>query len=382
MSDFLPVLAAGFIILAALFLLFGGLQIGPAPQRGAGVGEEEAPLPPPVSGIVGYPQQGMRDIPIANSFSVSFESGEKPVASLRNSSVENGVFGRVDREISFDAPSQDLQSARIKLNVTDTNLYGNLVVVLNGNTVFNNYSLPGRLEVQLNASALKLSGNILQIEASSSSWRIWAPTVYKFDADLLLNYFSLNSSSFDFVADSGIQSISQARLVLVISKKEGSGNLIARVNGNEVYRGNDTRIAIADFPASDINLGKTNTAEFLAEKGASYDISSAEVLLFYQPVFRTQALYYNLTGDQYSSFTNATLGFGIQKITGNVISILVKVTDGAGGAHSIIPQGILQEGNSYNITLTKDQLYTGSNRIEFVTGGTGSVSIVNATVIQ
>lgn len=385
MSDFLPVLAFGVILLAVMFLLFWGLQIGPAAAKAQGGGfEEEVPSPPPVSGVAGFPQETVKTIPIAKDFSVSFESGGVSVASLRNSSVENGVFGRIGREVSFDAAVQDAESARIGMNITDTNLYGNIVAVLNGETVFNNYSLVGRLEIPLNASRLKPKNNVLDVEASGSGWKIWAPAVYYFDADVLINYYSLRSKSFDFSAGSGIKGVSKSRLVLVISKKEGSGNLIARVNGNEVYRGNDLRLAMADFPSSVISLERTNTLEFLAEKGAKYDVSSAEILLFYQPEYRAQVLYYNLTGGQYQNFGggNVTLGFGIRKMTGDVVSVLVKITDGAGGTHSILPQGILREGNSYNITLTKNELYIGSNKIEFVVGGTGSILIENATITQ
>jgi hypothetical protein len=384
MSDFIPVLAAGLVLLAILFIFFGGIQIVPTqpPHRG-GFGEEEISSPPPVSGTIGFPQESIRYIPIASDFSVSFESGEKAVAALRNSSVENGVFGKVDRQVSFDVPDQqDISSARIKFNVTNTNLYGNLVVSVNGETLFNNYSLIGKAEVPVNISRLKPENNILRLEASSSSWRIWAPTAYVFDADALINYYSLKSKSFDFLLDGGMQTISGGRLVLTISKKEGSGNLIASVNGVEIYRGNDSRLIVADFPATYLAQGKSNALQLFSEKGAKYDISSAEILLFYQPVFKTQLLYYNLTSGQYREFDskNVSLGFGIRKISGDVVSILIKVTDGAGGTHGIIPQGILREGKSYNVTLTKGDLYTGSNRIEFVTSGTGYVNIENVTI--
>lgn len=383
MSDFLPVLALGMILLAVMFLLFGGLQIGPAaPRARAGGFGEEVPAPPQVSGLIGYPQEAVRTITLANDFSVSFESGEKSVAKMSNSSVENGVFGKIGRQASFDAAGhENIMSAKVRMNITDTNLYGFLAVSLNGEEIFNNYSLIGRLDIPINTSKLKPANNIISIESTDSSWKIWAPSVYLFDADVLINYYSLKSKSFDFVTDSGIKAITNARFVAVVSKKAGSGNLIASINGKEIYRGNNSRLAIGDFSASDVSLGAANTLELMAEKDTTYDISSAEVLLFYQPVYRTQALYYNLTSGQYSNLANVTLGFGIQKMTGEVISILVKTTDGAGGVHSIIPQGILREGNSYNITLTKNELYTGSNKIEFVTSGTGSVSIVNATIM-
>lgn len=384
MSDFIPVLTVGIILLAIMFLLFGGLQIGPAAPRTHGIGfdEEEQPSPPPVSGLIGYPQEAIRTITLANDFSISFESGETSAAAFRNSSVENGIFGKIGREVSFDASGQEnIRSARIKMNITGANLYGFLAVSLNGAEIFNNYSLVGKLDIPINTSALKPANNNLKIEATSSGWKLWAPSVYLFDADVLIDYYSLKAKSFDFAADGGIKTITGARFVAVVSKKEGAGNLIALINGKEIYRGNNSRLAVGDFSASDISSG-INTLELMTEKDTKYDISSAEILLYYQPAYKTQALYYNLTSGQYSGFANATLGFGIRKISGEVVSILVKVTDGAGGVHSIIPQGILREGKSYNITLTKNELYAGSNKIEFVTSGAGSVEIVNATIMS
>ncbi len=380
MSDFLPVLALGVILLAVMFLVFGGLQVAPAKTKIMPF-EEEVPEQPPVSGLIGYPQETAKTIPIANDFSVSFESGEKSAAKLINSSVENGLFGRIDREVSFDASNQeDIKSARVRMNITGTNLYGFLIARLNSGEIFNNYSLIGRLDIPINASRLNPENNILKFESSGSGWKIWAPSVYLFDADVLIDYYSLKAKRFDF-STAGVKDPKSARVVLVISKKTGSGNLIARINGKEVYRGNSSRLALADFSPQDVSLKETNTLELLAEKDTKYDISSAEVLLFYQPVFRTQLLYYNLTSDQYSGFENTTLGFGIQKITGEVVSILIKITDGAGRLHSIIPQGILREGKSYNVTLAKGDIYAGSNKIEFITSGTGSVEIVNATIM-
>ncbi len=376
----MPVLTLGIIILAVMFLIFGGLQAVPGPTRAFPGGwfeeGEELPPTPPLSGTVGIPPETTRTIPIAGDFSVSFESGEKSAAALRKSSVENGIFGRVGREVSFDATPQDLQSARIKLNITDTNLYGYLVAVLNGREIFNNYSLIGRLEIPVNTSILNPSNNILRVESSGSGWRIWAPSVYKFDADVLLNYFSLKTKSFDFSVDGSIGSIKGARLV-VVSRKSGDGNLIARINGVEVYRGSD-RLAIADFSPS--LLKGANIVEFLSDKGARYDVSSAEAVLFYQPVLSSQALSFNLTESQYSDFGNATLSFGVQRILGNVVSILIKITDGAGRTHNILPQGILREGRTFSITIEKGDVFTGLNRIEFTTTGDGSVLITNATI--
>ena len=71
--------------------------------------------------------------------------------------------------------------------------------------------------------------------------------------------------------------IRKARIV-VYAERKGTGNLDIKVNGVKIYSGITT--VYKDFPVSVLQTGN-NTIEFSTEPNTRYDISSAQVILFF-----------------------------------------------------------------------------------------------------
>src|SRR5688572_8062684 len=66
----------------------------------------------------------------------------------------------------------DSEEITASFDVTTSNRYGNLLIKVDGNIVFNSLLDEGHYEIPLG------NGRIVEIEAQNSEWRLWAPTVY------------------------------------------------------------------------------------------------------------------------------------------------------------------------------------------------------------
>ncbi len=377
----MPVLAVGIIILGALFLLFGGGITFPSAPSGKFTTTEEFPAEAVSEdlGWVGTAEQQIKHVPLDRDFSVSYVAAEQSAVDLKNITVSSGLLSSEDKKLSFSAKGE-IESAKISFDVKDTNLYGPLIVVLNGAALYENLSLTGKHEVEFNTSLL-MDENTLEISAGSSGWKFWAPTVYILDFKLVLGLLGLKTKTYEFSLGDEALAMTLARFS-AFGTKQGTGNLIAKVNGVEIYRDNKTNI-LQDFSFSETNLksGK-NKIELLAEQNTKYELKEAELIIFYQPVYKTKLFYYNISESDYSALQskNLTMRFYIERIAGDVVSIPVRITDARGSLHTIIPQGILRDRYWYAVQLTKNELFTGSNKIEFSASGTGGILITNITV--
>lgn len=380
-SEFVPVLAVGIIILGVLFLFFGGGLIFPSAPSGKYATIEEFPEEAVTEdlGWIGQAEQQIKHVLLDRDFTVSYVPSEQNAVDLKNLTVSSGLLSSEDKKLSFSAKGV-IETAKISFDVKDTNLYGPLIIVLNGAVLYENLSLAGRHEVEFNTSLLA-EENVLEIRAGSSGWKFWAPTVYIMDFKVVLGTLDLKTKTYEFSLGDEALALSGARFS-AYGIKQGTGNLIAKVNGVEIYRGNKINI-LQDFSFRDTNLksGK-NTVELLAEQNTKYDLKEAELIIFYQPVYKSKIFWYNLTNSEYSTLNNRnlTLKFYIERIAGDVVSIPIRTEDGSGRTHTIIPQGILRAGQFYSVLLTKNELYTGSNKIEFSASGTGGILITNITI--
>ncbi len=67
--------------------------------------------------------------------------------------------------------------------------------------------------------------------------------------------------------------------IIVFAEREGTGDLEIRINGVKIYSGITT--VHKDFPISVLNTGD-NTIEFSTEANTKYDVSSAQIIIFFE----------------------------------------------------------------------------------------------------
>jgi hypothetical protein len=259
MSDFLPVLVIAVILFVILLIVFGGNFISFFPTS------SRHNLPPDETINFG-------------SFETYYTASEVNAANA-NGEVSNGIFQKNDERIGFIAMNPDkVSEGLIDLKVSDTNFYGRMVISINGKDVYSDYPAVGETLISFDSNILQ-ENNILEVKAESSGWRIWAPTIYDFSLGVKLDYTGKRSKSFIFELSSlETRYMTNARVV-AFGNRTGIGNLI--VTANEVVVANGATTLYQDFPTSVLRTGN-NTIEFSAEPNTTYDISSAQLILFFE----------------------------------------------------------------------------------------------------
>jgi hypothetical protein len=211
-------------------------------------------------------------------FTVYYTASEEKVGGI-SGEVSNGVFGGEDKTTGFQAKNPgEVTEALLSLNVSKSNYYGKLIVLVNDKEVYADYPPIGEKMISFDRSVLK-ENNVIRVLAETSGWRIWAPTVYDFDMKVVLNYFGRKAMSFVFdVNEKEMERMDRARIA-AFGNRTGLGNLDIMINGVKVYSGIMT--AYRDFATSLLREGN-NTVSFSTEANTRYDISSAQVILFFE----------------------------------------------------------------------------------------------------
>ncbi len=382
MPEFIPVVVAALLILASLYVVFGGgFAVKTVKPPGYTI-EETQPSQQQSVGWVGYtPEQVLRHVILGRDFTVSYAVGGEQVARI-NGTISRGLLSGTDKKVSFSLQPKDIALAKVSFHVDNSNYYGQLIMALNGKEIFRDKAPAGDHEFSFNTSLLKES-NFFEVDASSSGWRFWAPTVYIVDAKVLASYFGTRTQSYKFdLSQDEFKGLDTARLSLSFKDIQGNGNISVKVNGEEVFmgRGSIGKTLTKDFDTRLVRA--SNTVEFQADKDTKYSLDEAEVIVFYRPAtYVSKTMWYNITDSQYDSLSrnNVTLRFYLESLVGTPVGLLVKVTDGKGSVHNIIVQE-LREKQYYSTVLTNNELKSGSNKIDFVSSGQGGFLITNNTI--
>jgi len=257
MPDFIPVFIAATVSLLLLFLFFGGLiTITEEPVQ-------ETAQPRPI-----YYDK----IALGSNFTVA-DYGETYKLANLSGNVTSGLISEIDKTISFGASNRldDFDQGKIWLDIKDTNLYGEFIIIINNNIVYRNATLVGEHEIRFSKDILNDENNILTVKAAGSGWRIWAPTVYIYD----LKIYGEESEETTKTTSFNLTYVpSYARLRVYVYRREGDGYLKVKINGYNVYRGRSDGFKSFD---PDILREGENTAEIIADPGTKYEVESVYI---------------------------------------------------------------------------------------------------------
>jgi len=255
-ESFVPIFIVAVLSLIVLLVVFGGGFIAYSPL---------GRLPPSKTIILG------------NDFTVTYTLGEETVAEL-GGEVSRGIFSAADKRFEFDVSNLgDISEGLIKLRLWNSNYYGNLLIIINDEIVYRGAPEIGDHSISFDASILN-NRNILEVKSETSGWRIWAPTIYIFDLSVDVSYAGRKTQSFGFdLTNLETVNVNRARL-LVFGTREGTGKLTVKLNNQEIYEGYTA--IYTDFSVDNLKVG-TNTLDLSTEPNTRYNISSAEVVLFF-----------------------------------------------------------------------------------------------------
>jgi len=384
--EFAKVFIIGLLLLVALYIVFGGFEYFGGYEGGPGykfmpssrnMSLGEPVITKPSGDFVGNREvEDFREISLnAKPFEVSYLTEEKPLVAIDNFEVKNGILDYKDYRKKFvltDDELEKMSSPKLGGTVDDTNLYGRLEVQLNGEKVFSKYVEPkDSFEVFINKSLIKKDNEIV-IAPESSGWRIWAPTVYIMkEVKLYSKFFGEVSQSFDFNVDEKESPVIFSRIILDID--DGNGTLIVKVNGETVF--NDTPTSRQWIEFSGIVKQGKNTVDFYSGEGGDFKINNAQIIIFWKrEASETLDYTLELTHSQCNSLPGQ-IKFKIDKVFGEPTSLLAKIKDPEGNVHSIVAQGVLQEGKTISMDLPKDYVGAGKNTVTFSVTGDGGYTI-------
>ncbi|MDD5416987.1 MAG: hypothetical protein PHU12_03350 [Candidatus Aenigmarchaeota archaeon] len=251
MPDFIPVLVVAIICMLGLMMVFGGFITT----------TEE-----PSSSVSEYQETR---ISLGTNFIVAeYKAGSEFVKLTSN--VSSGMFSKKEDSATFDVKKlSELKNGRVYLDVKDTNDYGSLIIEVNGNVVYNNVTPKGIREVKFDKNFMIDEDNVVTVKAGGSGWRIWAPTVYRVETRIFGDIYDSVKKTVDF----NLSYIpGKPRLNLFIASKDGTGNLIVKINGFNIAKSKSN--VFKDFDSAVLMEG-TNYVEFTAESGSRFNIQSA-----------------------------------------------------------------------------------------------------------
>jgi len=193
--------------------------------------------------------QGISTIPAEESLtSYNFEFDisklrEEKSFYLGDFDLLNGfLFKRQD--LKYSITSEDVIELRISFNVSGGNFYLPLVVKVNGNKIVNKPLFDGQYQfIVKNVS----SEMLIEMKTESSSWRLWAPSLYKVkDIRFDLGSFSDVSKEFKFNVSTNVEKITRGNIDFTFQENEGI--FILELNNYVIFRD-----AINDFQSVEVN---------------------------------------------------------------------------------------------------------------------------------
>ncbi len=369
-ADFLVVMIAAMLFLGFLFLV---TEV-PLGREGSKSGVSR-------TDIVSFGQTYLGFTSSDVSRSVYFDDmvvGQQSTKSLKNVielEVSNGLFSDAKQEMNIDIPQEILSEAvgaKIIFDVSDTNQYGELVIVFNGKEVFNRNAPTGRYEVIIPKNSLK-ADNGLVVYATGPGAKFWASTVYalkNFGFNAITEskqtlFFNVFPEEID-IWNTGVMNFQVGR-----SSGENS-KLVISINGKEIYNQFPTRNQL-ELGARDIRPG-TNVLSFKSENGY-FGLQNLylNVILWKNKTLGVSKSFI-LSESQYNELNSSYMRGVAQVVINRVIkpsSLEVKFK--AGSERSVFITS-LKEREKINATFDYSYLRPGNNTITLATDGAIDVS--------
>ena len=248
----------------------------------------------------------------------SFQIGEVVSESMMYDDetvmIQNGVFKKLSKEFSFERGSR--KRVFLEFRIFDMNTYGNLMVDFNGNRIYDELGKSGKIyRIELNELD---DVNEIQISASSSGARFWAPTTY------ILKNFKLTTLDSDMIKKGSEFSLTSKqykgldRAVLRFQADSASDDnpmdISIKLNGYEVYsdipeKGKVNVVTIDDLTI--FSIGK-NTLDFESLQSTFFDMKNVDLECFFYDTseLEKKELLFSLSSKKYEEIENSTVKLG------------------------------------------------------------------------
>lgn len=316
-----------------------------------------------------------------DAFIISHLPRPSSLASADDAGIRNGLLEYKKERMMFKVEEggiDDLKDIVLMIKVLETNSLGKLSVIFNGNLAFSGYLPKGEKAIPLDLSLLK-EENTLDIETSSSGWRLWAPAAYVIDAEVRAQFLQGEEEQVKFSASrEEVDRFKLGRLVFSAEPVNGGGNMTVKLNGREIFSGSPKKEERVDFRERP-KEGENSISISSLEEG-EYKVSLQRLLLFYDTkvkqtiekgVLVSQADYNQLPG---------AIEFTVKSIIGSPSSLNMVVIDAQNKEHKFFIGDVIKQNKTVSVEMTQSDVSIGVNKAIISATGEGGFEIVDFRV--
>jgi len=323
MADvFIGGLAAGLILLAAALLVFNTGWSGIGFASTGWFAPSHGIQPELITAELGQSYEIGKIVTAATSEIDLGQFGISGIATeqtMPGGVVQSGVFfGEQSLRYSVENPTS------IRFTVNRTNDYGPLLVIADGEVVFE-----GKLSLGDQIIPLNLEGDVeLELSVPSSGWKLWAPVLYDVTNVKISSVYPI--AEYDFARD---EDFSWAELQLSFTSRQGT--LDVNLNDEQLWTGNPSSTQKITFDEEQIN--DINALTLAAKSGSSFS-GTAKLAMHYEHVDdKKYETSFNLTSAQIDKLPGHII-FEVPNVeygdSSNIGNIGTTYTYSTGGSYS------------------------------------------------
>ncbi len=278
MESFVKVLAAAFGVIFIAILLGASMEnVNFYGKSGGNFTIFSAEI-----GKFGEVGEASRAINIGD-ISIGYTKNFVRIVEESNVKIQKGLFR--DNSYTWVVDGDEIESIRIEGFVSDTNLYGELVVEVNGEVVWRNKTMPGRFELVIRD--VDPRHNEISLKATSSGFKFWAPTTYLF-SELEISKYDYTQSEWSGgikLYPYEVEGFDRGVLAFYVDEAVKNSDLKIDINSKTVYSARPQQSPVP----YEVEFDKTSTALVAGEnsvhiytgRDAAYMLRNVVLKIYY-----------------------------------------------------------------------------------------------------
>ncbi|MBI4162747.1 MAG: hypothetical protein HY513_03615 [Candidatus Aenigmarchaeota archaeon] len=278
-DNFIYFLVAGLVVIAILLAAFNlGGYVNTQPAVDRNITFREPIIVKNLSGavLVGFIEKdAFQSFPFLIDVKNTRDMISKDLGSFR---IYNGLlFG--EQGAKYRIATKGMDSLSINYEILNTNDYGNIIIKANGVELVNERQTAGTYQIDVPNTILGDSV-LVEVMAGSSTWKIWAPTVYDLNMQLEAKGFADTAREFRFILLDDFIELTDAKLNLAFDKAVGGAEI--RLNNRLVFNGLLQDTQAIDIDKSFLEIGE-NVVTFVPWQDSIFEGRASLVAFFKVP---------------------------------------------------------------------------------------------------
>jgi|GEM_PF-2193510 len=345
MDQFTLLLITGLLIIALSFVFLGGLESYFELKENVTTTTTTTLAPSPVVPVTpgeGWILVGPENVEVwrvakFGKINISYQAEEAKIEAGDKHLFNGLLFGSNRLEISASVDTENLIGAALKFDVEKTNRYGKLIIKVNGVVINESFFDVGSYTLLINRSLITPTTKI-EIIPTSSTWKLWAPTVYDLKhVEFVVQSMHSKSKKFSFIIyDTESKNLHEKRGKITLDFENRRGTLRIVLNGHEIFN-NVTQRSFTSIPFDQryLKIGE-NVIEFSAGEDSAF-YGDANLIFYYDTVRENRVEFPFYVNESVYERLNATDGI----IRFNVTQVLadgglsVSIKDSFGKEHTL-----------------------------------------------